>query len=148
MIAGSGHRCGILEGKKSVKEEFCGLMEVGNFVLKTHPFDEVLTGPNMRYEDMISDPIAEIKKLSNAMNVCTDSEMINKQIGNLEEPLSGIDPVTLLHSGHKTDGRPGSYAGTLGQEDVRAIEAEFGGWLMEHGYDPGSWSMAMAAEGL
>jgi len=196
LIAGSGHRCGVLAGNK---EELLEIM-AENFVIKTHPFDAVFVDPNivvltsyrdlrdvaasmkrfpssgkfgtspynemlreivvwhqkwakvsvynMRYEDMVSDPVYEIKKLSNAMQVWVDAEMINKHIGSFKEPLSGFDPVTLLHSGHKTDGNPGSYAGTLGQEDIRDIEAEFGGWLVEHGYNPGSWNMAMAAEGL
>ena len=89
---------------------------------------------NMRYEDMVYDPVSEIKKISNAMQIWADAEMINKHIGSFKEPLSGFDPVTLLHSGHKTDGNPGSYSGTLGQEDIRNIESEFGEWLVQHGY--------------
>ena len=197
LIAGSGHRCGTFEGKKSLKEEFRELMETENFVLKTHPFvDDIFTESsvidvvvltsyrdlrdvaasmkrkfgtcapynemlreivvwhqkwakvsayNMRYEDMMSDPVSEVKKISDSMRVWVDAEAINKHIGGFKEPLLGVDPVTQLHAGHKTDGKPGSYAGTLGQENIRDIEAEFGGWFVEHGYDPGSWNTATTA---
>ena len=45
------------------------------------------------------------------------------------------DPETLLHPGHITDGRHGSWRDQLERELVTAIETKHGDWLTCHGYE-------------
>ena len=46
------------------------------------------------------------------------------------------DAVNLLHKGHVTDGRHGSWDSVVPEEFVAAIEKEFGGWMAAYGYLP------------
>jgi len=45
-----------------------------------------------------------------------------------------FDSVSLLHPGHFTDGRHGSWKKSVPADFVRAIEKEFGPWLTARGY--------------
>jgi hypothetical protein len=47
---------------------------------------------------------------------------------------TAYDPVNLLHKGHITDGRHGSWKGVLPDGCVAAIEKEFRGWMALRGY--------------
>lgn len=53
---------------------------------------------------------------------------------NLSE-LTGHDSVNLLHPGHVTDGRQGSWDGVLDPAFVKEIEKRYDWWLHENGYE-------------
>jgi hypothetical protein len=90
----------------------------------------------MRYESMLQNPQALARDLTAALGV-TDCcpGTVAEEVGRLPAPdADSYDRETLLHPGHVTDGRHGSWHGWLAPELLARLEAEFGDWLSANGY--------------
>jgi len=100
---------------------------------------------DLRYENLLTDKAGELRKLARALRLPDKTlsvlpyEAVIVKIER-EKFLEGranaqrFDPVNLLHEGHVTDGRHGSWTDTLSDETVRAIEKEFRPWLVARAY--------------
>ena len=89
----------------------------------------------MVYETMIQDKVKEVEIIGKVLGVEADYGVIANLVEEL--PIANDrdpDREILLHFNHFTDGRVGSYAETLSQESIRAIEAVFELELREWGY--------------
>ncbi len=101
---------------------------------------------DLRYEDLLTDKTGQLRRVAQALQLpaatlarlpyesiaqSIDSEKFNRErrAGDLAH-----DRVNLLHEGHITDGRHGSWEGTLSPEIVRLIEEWFRPWLEARGY--------------
>jgi len=100
---------------------------------------------DLRYEDLLSDKPGQIKKLAQALRLPATaqaqlryesiSEAIdNEQFADGRATAQRYDSVNLLHAGHITDGRHGSWKDTLTPQVVTEIEQEFGPWLAARNY--------------
>ena len=94
----------------------------------------------MKYEDMISAPHVIAEKLGVAMGLTgiTGAE-ISREITALtydssESTNSVYNSQNLLHKGHITHGKHGSWTEDLEPGFVSELESEFSGWLVENGY--------------
>jgi hypothetical protein len=94
----------------------------------------------MRYETMLADPALVIAELARVLAVddVTPHE-VALQLDTLAHPGvvgsgEGYDSTTLLHRGHITDGRSGSWANDLDPQFVRQMETEFEDWFRRNGY--------------
>jgi len=100
---------------------------------------------DLRYETLLRDKESELRRIARCLRIpaaVVDQlpyEAILKKIESekFSEERStgeGFDSVNLLHEGHMTDGRHGSWKETLPAELVTEIETEFGQWLTERRY--------------
>jgi hypothetical protein len=95
----------------------------------------------MRYESMISDQQGTLLELSNMLNINDN--------GNLQEIIAAIDALkyenagnknplyhmeNLLHKGHITDGRHGSWKGILDDSLLEQIQAKYREWFIQNNY--------------
>jgi len=85
------------------------------------------------YEEMIRDKPLAIVEIAKVLGVECDAERVNRQVEELR-PGDVIDPVTMLHPNHFTDGGTGTYQKTLSEEIVGAIEQTYREWLITNGY--------------
>jgi hypothetical protein len=92
----------------------------------------------MRYESMLADPAAVVKELAEVLQVRdVDPAAVAEEVRGLdarEPPSGGYDRETLLHPGHITDGRHGSWEGWLDADLLRRIQEQCGDWLTANGY--------------
>lgn len=113
----------------------------------------------MRYEDMITNQAAVLTELGGVLGI-THNAAINNAVNQLEglsfsggkKEQSGIIGSTaamlgfgkkkksynaenLLHEGHITDGRVGSWHAHLDPGLVREIEQKYSDWFKANGYD-------------
>jgi hypothetical protein len=94
----------------------------------------------LQYESIMADPAAALCALAEVLRVpCPDPVGLATQLRELPDaPVEARpgehDPETLLHRGHVTDGRHGSWTTELSPALVREIESACGAWLVEHGY--------------
>ena len=90
---------------------------------------------DVAYEEMIADRPAAVEAVAAAIGVSADAREISAMVEAL--PVGGpADPEILLHRDHFTDGRVGTYDRTLRPETVGAVEAVFGQWMEDNGYQP------------
>ncbi|HEY3913750.1 MAG TPA: hypothetical protein VGN61_04615 [Verrucomicrobiae bacterium] len=100
---------------------------------------------DLRYEDLLTDKPAQLRNLAQALQLPAAtraqlsyesiSEAIDKeQFAEGRATSQRYDPVNLLHEGHITDGRHGSWKDTLPPQVVTTIEQEFGPWLAARNY--------------
>jgi hypothetical protein len=99
---------------------------------------------DLHYEQLLVDRLAEIKKLAAVLKLEPDvlEQMpyeailaeIESQKFQKKFSSTAYDAVNLLHEGHITDGRHGSWQNVVAQESVASIEREFRGWLAHWGY--------------
>jgi len=100
---------------------------------------------DLRYENLLADKLTELKNVARALRLSEKAitalpfDSVLKQIDQQEfsekrSTAQRFDSVTLLHDGHITDGRHGSWADILPADVVRAIETEFRPWLVQRGY--------------
>jgi hypothetical protein len=103
-----------------------------------------------RYEDMMVDQLSVASALRGHLGL--DPEGTEECVERLNEltpparesgtPTTSYAADTLLHPGHRTDGRVGSWRGALDPDLVSAIDREFGWWLAARGYPAGDGSTA------
>jgi hypothetical protein len=93
----------------------------------------------MRYESMLADPAAVVKELAEVLEIRNvNSAAVVEEIRALDASATagGYDRETLLHPGHVTDGRHGSWDGWLDGDLLRQVETECGDWMTANGYLP------------
>ena len=92
----------------------------------------------VRYEDMIVDKVAAARAVIDGLDLGdnVDAEAIVKGVDALPMPGRIVNPVTLLHHDHFTDGGVGTFTKTLCPEIVAAIDVIFGPWMARRGYPP------------
>lgn len=94
----------------------------------------------LRYESMLTDPESTVRALARSLRLAPDdAKFILPQLHQVDyQPdrarPGSYDRETLLHPGHITDGRHGSWRGWLSPALVRQIEDECHDWLVENGY--------------
>jgi hypothetical protein len=100
---------------------------------------------DMHYELLLVDRLAEVKKIAGTLRLAPTvlarlpyeailNEIEGQKFTKKFSEASAYDAVNLLHEGHITDGRHGSWTGVLPEKDVAAIEREFRGWLTTRNY--------------
>lgn len=100
---------------------------------------------DMHYERLLTDKLSEVKKIATFLKLPPKTldqlpyEAILREIEGEKfvSPLSEsteYDTVNLLHRGHITDGRHGSWKNIVPEEFVATIEREFRGWMVNKGY--------------
>lgn len=94
----------------------------------------------VRYETLLDDRAVMLERLARVLGAANiDVEALGAALDRLdgapaEGPAGAYDPVSLLHPGHRTDGRHGSWIGALDPVLVRRIEREHRDWFIENGY--------------
>jgi hypothetical protein len=94
----------------------------------------------MKYEDMMDEPQNVDENLQKALGIYWfESASICHEIGTLnysssEDKNDVYNNENLLHAGHITNGKHGSWKGELDPEFVLELETEFSSWLTENGY--------------
>jgi hypothetical protein len=102
---------------------------------------------DLHYENILVDKLTEIKNIAAALKLplatleALPYETIAQEIDGQKfkrrfSESTAYDAVNLLHEGHITDGRHGSWEGILSGPCLAAIEKEFRGWMTLHGYLP------------
>jgi hypothetical protein len=100
-------------------------------------------GVVLRYESMLEDSLQSLCNLAEALAVPhVDLDEVCAQLRHLERQSATDDPdsynrETLLHPGHVTDGRHGTWAQWLSPELVGQLEREFADWFRANGYPCG-----------
>jgi hypothetical protein len=101
---------------------------------------------DLHYEDLLVNRVLQVRKVAEALQLSPATlaqlhfESISEEIDSerfLETRracLLPYDLTNLLHEGHITDGRHGSWKGYVPDEIVKAIETEFRPWLEARGY--------------
>jgi hypothetical protein len=109
---------------------------------------------DLHYELLLVDRLAEIRKIAATLQLPPPilaglpyetilNEIEGQKFTKKFSEASAYDAVNLLHEGHITDGRHGSWTRVLPPEDVAAIEKEFRGWLTGRDYLPSPVVAAM-----
>lgn len=93
----------------------------------------------MRYESMRANPIETIERLALALGATIDPVSIAQQLDAIEylerqATPGAYDRETLLHPGHITDGRHGTWQDWLDPDLIDQIEDECADWLAANGY--------------
>jgi hypothetical protein len=100
---------------------------------------------DLHYENLLVDKLAEIKKIAAALKLppatldalpyeTVAGEIDGEKFKRRFSESTAYDAVNLLHEGHITDGRHGSWEGVLSAPCLAAIEKEFRGWMTLRGY--------------
>jgi hypothetical protein len=100
---------------------------------------------DMRYETMMADGPGEVARVARALGLRdVDCAAVLADINALgsdaatQPPTTaadGFDRTSLLHPGHVTDGRHGSWRDQLPPDVAEQIELEFAEWMERRGYD-------------
>jgi hypothetical protein len=102
---------------------------------------------DLRYEDLLADKKGPLERVAAALRL-PDAALAALPFDAIAREVEGekfeegratalrYDAVNLLHDGHVTDGRHGSWQTTLAPVAVAAIEREFRPWLAARGYLP------------
>lgn len=97
----------------------------------------------MRYEDMVADPDHELARLAAALQMPDlDLKALRRELDGLSYDSEGprneaFHELTLLHRGHVTDGRVGSWRNGMPVELERQVVAAHRAWFVDRGYDTG-----------
>jgi hypothetical protein len=100
---------------------------------------------DLHYERLLSDRLAVIREIAAVLKLPApvlgrlDYDAILREIDGQKfsrqfSDNTIYDAVNLLHEGHITDGRHGSWPGVVPDEAVASIEREFRGFLVHRGY--------------
>ncbi|RVT49478.1 sulfotransferase domain-containing protein [Rubrivivax albus] len=98
----------------------------------------------MRYEAMLADPRRELVRLANALKLPDiDPAAVQRELEGLSFESEGprneaYHELTLLHRGHVTDGRAGSWRNGMPEDLARQIVSAHAGWFSARGYDTGN----------
>jgi hypothetical protein len=113
---------------------------------------------DMRYETMMADGLGEVRRVAAALGLHgADCAGVLAEIDALGSAAAATaekdgaagggggayDPSSLMHPGHVTDGRHGSWREQLPANVAEEIEREFGEWMERRGY--GRAAVAAAA---
>lgn len=97
---------------------------------------------DMRYEDMVRDPVAEVERLSRLLKMPVDAQEIVRKVNAISEEAHKSEdkrhqeakPVGYFRKYHVTDGGFGTYLKTISENVATRIERVFGRWQMRQGY--------------
>lgn len=94
---------------------------------------------DLPYESLLNTPLKaldDVGKVLGARLSQAETVELGNRLSAMEGPAAGgtYDPKTLLHPGHRQDGRAGRWLDELEPQLVEAINAEHGDWLQRHGY--------------
>ncbi len=95
----------------------------------------------MRYEDMRADPQRELARLATALSLDgVDLPALRCELDGLSYDSEGprnaaYHELTLLHRGHVTDGRVGSWRNGMPAALAQQIVSAHDGWFRTRGYD-------------
>lgn len=100
---------------------------------------------DLRYENLLADKMGQLRRVAGVLGLppaavaALPYETILQEIdvekfSEKRQATEGYDKLNLLHAGHITDGRHGSWTNTLTPAEVAEIEKEFQPWLAAHGY--------------
>jgi hypothetical protein len=96
---------------------------------------------SMKYEDMLSSPESVVTNIAKTLKIITDKPgEIVTQIAKLSYESIGTKndiyhAENLLHKGHITDGRVGSWKGYIPEPLVAEIEKKYSSWFVSNGYE-------------
>lgn len=116
------------------------MMEVASAARAAHDFWAPRSKLDLNYGDIISRPVRCVKSIAAALDTATDdaeAQSIVDAIARLASSRAkdeGHDQVSLLHHGHRIDGRAGRWIGKLDIEVARAIEEANKDWLTRYGF--------------
>jgi len=109
----------------------------------------------IRYEDMIADRVAQIRKIAAHLEMVFDEKVLKRidEVTGIEhskevcQELRGrpadqvynlmnhrVDPQTWLHDNHIQSGEAGRFRSELRAEQIGALERAYGSWLDRLGY--------------
>lgn len=134
-VAASAHR--------QFQTEFS--MEAVSRWVKSHVKWEQFAAYDLHYERLLVDRLSEVKKIAAVLKLPEQTldqlpyEAILREIEaeKFARPVSESTPhdtVNLLHMGHITDGRHGSWKNFVPEAFIANIEKEFRGWMVGKGY--------------
>lgn len=112
-------------------------MELANAWVSECDFFEDRADFVMRYESMITDPTGTVSQVANTLGYSVDSQSIVEQVAALPNPGEGHGvhhPVSLLHRGHVTNGKPMQFREELPDSLLAEIERVHADWLLTRGY--------------
>lgn len=100
---------------------------------------------DLHYEDLLTDRLGELKKIALVLKLSPvilaqlsyDSilkEVDGEQFCQSRGTILGHDSRNLLHDGHITDGRHGSWRNFVPDNVINDIESEFQGWMTAKRY--------------
>ena len=100
---------------------------------------------DLRYENLLTDRMAELRKVAAHLRLPTAAteklpyeailqKLEGERFTEKRSTAQRFDAVNLLHDGHITDGRHGSWQGVLSEESTAAIESQYKEWLRARGY--------------
>ena len=136
---------------RDVAASLCRKFQTGFSTRPIHEtFDDYIkwkkiAGYDLRYEDLLTDRLSELKKIASTLKLPArllekiPYEEISREIEaerftEQRSTAQRYDAVNLLHDGHITDGRHGSWKNFVPDEVVAAIENEFQGWMLAERY--------------
>lgn len=113
--------------------------------VENHALWERLAAFDLRYENLLTDRMRELRRVAGALGLPAATvaslpydailrEIEGEKFSDQRLAAEGHDKVNLLHAGHITDGRHGSWSNTLTAAEVAEIENEFRPWLTARGY--------------
>lgn len=97
----------------------------------------------LRYEDMLADPLRELARLVAVVGLPdADPTALRRELDALSYNSDGprndaYHELTLLHRGHVTDGRAGSWRNGMPVDLAQQIVAAHADWFGSRGYDTG-----------
>lgn len=138
-------------------ERSCGEILAGGMLNQLHREFQQWTGVGdvyvARYEDMMADLPAEIRRLANYLGCTLTAPRVSEialrySLGEVRRQQAAFDfdaagagagadrfnPSTLVHRNHIHSGAEGQWRDRLGFAERAVIEAHSGAWLMAHGY--------------
>jgi len=92
----------------------------------------------IRYEDMVGDVHGTVEKVAKSLRISVPTETITRELpSSFEDDNSGdrYSKTTLLHKDHITGTHSGEWRQVLDKDLQRQIDAEFGWWFSENGYE-------------
>jgi hypothetical protein len=96
---------------------------------------------DIAYQSIVDDAPGVLTSLAADLGIDVSHEDLVSIAASLSSMEAGAipaeapyDPLTLLHSEHRFDGRPGRYLDSLDPQTEKAIVDAHGDWLTSHGY--------------
>ncbi len=100
---------------------------------------------DLHYEDLLLDNLSELKAIATVLKLpstttaqlpCAEvlQEIRKERFCENRSTTQRYDFINLLHDGHITDGRHGSWENFVPNDVVTAIENEFRDWMIAKGY--------------
>lgn len=114
--------------------------------VESHAQWSTIAAFDLHYEDLLVDRVLQVRKLAEVLRLSSATlsqlpfESISDEIDSerfcetRKDSLLPHDMTNLLHEGHITDGRHGSWKGYVPDEIVKGTETEFHLWLEARGY--------------